>query len=219
MKRILLLILVTGLVARANAQGGHPPFWSEIQSFKKEDSAGFPGKHKILFTGSSSFRLWSDVQSYFPNHPIINRGFGGSTLLDMIRYQEDLILPYEAKQIVIYCGENDLASSDTVTAEMVVERFRTLFNWIRRQQPHVPIVYIAIKPSPSRERLMPKMLVANLGIRQFLKKKKKTVFVDVYHAMLTPEGKPLTDIFREDRLHMNAKGYAIWQKLIEPYLL
>jgi lysophospholipase L1-like esterase len=65
---------------------------------------------------------------------------------------------------------------------------------------------------------MPKMLVANLSIKDFLKKKRKTAFVDVYHKMLLPDGKPMPDIFRDDKLHMNAKGYAIWQKAIEPYL-
>src|ERR1700736_1860158 len=98
-------------------------FYNDIQAFKKKDSVHMPAKHSILFIGSSSFTKWTDVQDYFPGYPIINRGFGSSTLPDVIRYADDIIFPYQPKQIVIYCGENDLAASDTVTAETVVERF------------------------------------------------------------------------------------------------
>src|SRR3978361_1564766 len=108
-----------------------PPFYSEIRSFKKKDSTHFPPKHAILFVGSSSFTKWVDVQDYFPGYTIINRGFGGSSLPDVIRYAYDIIFPYQPKQILIYCGENDFASSDTVSVNTVYERFKTLFLLIR----------------------------------------------------------------------------------------
>lgn len=196
-----------------------PAFYDEIQHFKHLDSAHFPPRNAILFVGSSSFRKWEDVQSYFPDKKIINRGFGGSELTDAIRYANEIIIPYHPRQIVIYSGENDLAYSDTVTPKIVLSRVITLFNIIRASMPMVPIIYVSIKPSPSRENLMPRMEEANKLIKQYLQLKKKTVFVDVYHKMLGKDGKPLKDIFTEDNLHMNAKGYHIWQKAIAPYLL
>lgn len=178
-----------------------------------------PPKDAIIFVGSSSFTKWTDVQDYFPSHTIINRGFGGSTLQDVIRYADDIIIPYQPKQIVIYSGENDLAYDDSLYPAQVTERFEQLFNIIRKHYPLVPIAYISIKPSPSREKLIPKFNVANVMIKSFLKGKKKTKFIDVYHKMLDADGKPMKDIFIEDNLHMNAKGYHIWQKIIEPYLV
>ncbi len=214
------LLLITLLVSLAvSAQEPKPPFWSDIQAFKKQDSIRMPASKQILFIGSSSFTMWKDVQQYFPGYPIINRGFGGSALPDLICYAKDIILPYQPKQIVIYCGENDLAASDTVTAAMVMKRFDNLFRLIRKYYPKVPVAYISIKPSPSRRHLVPKMVAANTMIRNFLKKKSKTVFIDVYHKMLKANGTPIEDIFMEDKLHMNAKGYAIWQKAIAPHLL
>ena len=121
--------------------------------------------------------------------------------------------------MVIYCGENDFAGSDTVTAQLVFARFKQLFSIIRDHYAKAKITYISMKPSPSRFRLMPKMLEANLLIKNFLKKKRKTSFVDVYYSMLEADGKPIESIFLADKLHMNANGYAIWQKLIEPHLL
>jgi lysophospholipase L1-like esterase len=196
-----------------------PPFYDEILQFKKLDSIKFPPQEAILFVGSSSFRKWEDVQSYFPDETIINRGFGGSELTDAIRYANDIIVSYHPRQIVIYSGENDLAYSDSNTAEIVLIRFETLFNIIRSSMPQVPIVYVSIKPSPSRKNLMPRIEKANKLISNFLHSKKKTVFVDVYHKMLDKNGNPLPDIFLDDNLHMNAKGYHIWQKVIEPYLV
>lgn len=210
----LLLLLNTQLL---HAQ--QPAFYDEIQAFKKQDKVSMPPKNAILFVGSSSFRMWSDVQDYFPGYTIINRGFGGSSLPDVVRYVDDIIVPYQPKQILIYCGDNDLAASDTVTAQMVADRFKTLFTTIRKKMGGVPIAFVSIKPSPSRVRLMPKMMQANNLISEYLRHKNKTAFIDVYHAMVTADNKPMTDIFKEDNLHMNAKGYAIWQKVIEPYLL
>jgi len=215
-KWILLFLL---LPASLLGQEKKSPFWEDIQSFKKQDSISFPAKHSILFIGSSSFTKWTDVQTYFPNYKIINRGFGGSTLLDQIRYVNDIVFPYNPKQIVIYCGENDLASSDSVNGEVVFKRFTTLFDLIRRKLPNEPIIFISLKPSPSRWLLRQKMIAANNAIKNFLKTKHNAVFVDVYHKMLGPDGKPLKDIFLEDELHMNAKGYAIWQKEIKSHLL
>jgi lysophospholipase L1-like esterase len=201
------------------AQDTTLPFYKEIRSFKKQDSIGLPPTNAILFVGSSSFAKWTDVQNYFPNHTIINRGFGGSSLPDVIRYANETIFKYKPKQILIYCGENDLASSDTVTAQMVFQQFKQLFTIIRKNDLAVSVAFVSIKPSPSRRHLWPTMEAANQLIKNYLTTKKKTAFIDVYHPMFNKEGTVMTDIFIEDNLHMNAKGYAIWQKIIDPYLL
>jgi len=215
MKRLFFVLLLVSAGIFSTAQ----PFAKEVAAFKKQDSIAAPQKNAILLIGSSSFTLWKDVQSYFPSYPIVNRAFGGSTLADVIRYEAEVIFPYEPKQILIYCGENDFASSDTVSVALVADRFKKLFTDIRTRYPKVPIAYVSMKPSPSRKHLMPKYEAGNNWIKNFLKKKKKTAFIDVYHSMLQPDGSPMADIFLGDNLHMNKKGYAIWQKIIEPYLL
>jgi lysophospholipase L1-like esterase len=213
--KVLLISLFSAGILFAQDK---PAFWNDVQSFKRQDSVHFPGANKILFIGSSSFTNWKDVQDYFPSYAVINRGFGGSTLIDQIRYIEDVIYPYKPKQILIYCGENDLASSDTVTAKMVYNRFVQLFNLIRKKQPNVPIAYISMKPSPSRQLLLAKMREGNAMILRFLKTKKQTAYIDVYKDMIDDEGKPRQELFLGDNLHMNKSGYAIWKKVIEPYL-
>lgn len=195
-----------------------PPYWEAIQYFKKLDSVSFPPSNAILFIGSSSFTLWTDVQNYFPGYTIINRGFGGSTLADQLRYANEIIFPYKPKQIVIYCGENDLAF-DSVSATEVFERFKKLFGVIREKFTDLPIIYISMKPSPSRRHLIPIMREGNQMIKDFIATQKNIAFINIHTSMLNQAGEPMPEIFLEDSLHMNAKGYAIWQKAIEPYLL
>lgn len=217
-KAVLLFVLFAVSASMVRAQSA-PPFWNEILAFRRQDSAQFPAANQVLFVGSSSFALWKDVNSYFPDYPIVNRGFGGSTLVDVIRYTYDVILPYKPKQVIIYCGENDLAASETVTAAEVVNRFKTLYGMIRLNLPDASIGFVSIKPSPSRKYMIQRVIAANKGIKEFLKKEKRTAFIDVYPAMLDATGNPREELFLDDRLHMKPDGYTIWAKIIQPYLL
>lgn len=218
MKRVLTLLLIFVCVESV-AQNTKPPFWQDIQNFKKQDSIQIPPVQPILFVGSSSFTRWTDIQNYFPGYNILNRGFGGSTLLDLLRFEEDVIFKYAPKQIVIYCGENDIVTSDTITAATVFGRFQKLFSEIRAVYPQVPVVFVSLKPSPSRWHLKEKALAVNKLIENYLTEQKNAEFVSVWNAMLGPDGNPVRDLFVEDNLHMNEKGYAIWQKIIEPVLM
>ena len=215
-KFLFCFLLLQSFIIYAQEQ---PPFWNEIRAFKREDSLKQPPANAILFTGSSSFRLWDNIDKSFPSHTIVNRGFGGSSLPDVIRYADNVIFPYNPKQVVIYCGENDIAAADSVTSKMVLQRFQHLFTLIRNRMPGVPILFVSIKPSPSRWQMKDRMIAANKSIKKFLRKQKRTHFADVWTAMLNGDGKPMENIFKEDRLHMNAQGYAIWQKIIEPHLI
>src|SRR6476661_7897058 len=122
MKRFFLQTICSFLLlfyTSNNSAAQQPAFWNEIQAFKKQDSIKPPPKNPVLFVGSSSFRIWTNLTDDFRNYNVINRGFGGSTFPDLIRYADQIIYPYHPKQVVIYCGDNDLAASDTVTAAIV----------------------------------------------------------------------------------------------------
>ncbi len=214
-KLILAFLLCCGTITAQLP----PPFYEDIQVFTAQDKDSMPPKNAILFVGSSSFTKWTDVKDYFPKHTIINRGFGGSTLQDVIRYADVVIKPYHAKQVVIYCGENDVAYSDETTPEMVLERFKQLFKIIRDDNPVVPVAFISLKPSPSRKHLWVKMKKANQLIKKYLAVNKRTAFINVWPKMFNKDGSIMKDIFVEDDLHINAKGYHIWQKAILPYLV
>lgn len=195
------------------------PFIKEIKAFQTADSALMPPQNAILFAGSSSFRLWKNIQDDFPGYTIINRGFGGSALPDVIRYREEILFPYYPKQVVIYCGENDFAIDPKLSSDSVVERFKTLFQMIRERFKKTTITYVSMKPSPSRWKMKDQMMAANEGIKTYLKSQRRTNYVDVWGPMLAENGEPMKDLFLSDNLHMNSKGYAIWKEAITPFLI
>jgi lysophospholipase L1-like esterase len=219
-KYLFVFVLFLGILTATAQTTSTIPFQAEIDVFIKKDSIAMPAANSILFVGSSSFNYWKDISNYFPGYPIINRGFGGSSLTDIIHFNQETILKYKPKQIYIYCGENDIAASDTITPAIVFERFKTLYTIIRTHLGNkVPIMYVSIKPSVARWSMEEKFVASNSLIRNFINKQKQTQFLDVHSAMLDTNGMVFKDIFIGDKLHMNAKGYAIWQKIIAPTLV
>ncbi|TKC00145.1 GDSL-type esterase/lipase family protein [Pedobacter cryophilus] len=212
-----LLFLIAFLCSTLAFAQQRPPFYQEIEAFKKADSVRMPVKNGILFVGSSSFTMWKDLEKTYQKYQAINRGFGGSNLANAIYYADDIIFPYQPRQIVIYSGENDIAEG--ATPDVTFDRFKLLFSLIRKKMPNVAISFISIKPSLSREKFMPQMLYANELIKTYLQTQTNVSFIDVYHLMLQENGKPMSDIFIKDNLHMNQKGYDIWTKTITPYLI
>lgn len=211
--RILFILFVS---ASVHSFAQNKPFWNEIQQFRKQDSISMPARHGIVFTGSSSIRMWKDLEAQYKDYNVINRGFGGSIIPQANDYIDDLILKYKPRQVVIYSGENDIASG--ITADQTLANFTTLFNNIRSHLPKTDIAYVSMKLSPSREKFSAEVLKANALIKAFIEKQKRAEYIDVASKMLDSAGKMRPELFREDMLHMKPAGYEIWTKEITPYL-
>lgn len=197
-------------------------FRTNIHNFKQQDALNTPEKNGILLIGSSSFTFWTDVNDYFPSLNIINRAFGGSTLNDLIYAYPDIVTPYKPQQVVIYCGENDIAFDESLSIDGVFNRFKMLYEMFRNDPElgkTIHITYVSMKPSPARERLMPKFVQANERIKAFLSDKENVSYINVYDALLNNKGKPDPNLFLPDQLHNNPAGYAVWKEIMEPYLL
>ncbi|MET3538328.1 GDSL-type esterase/lipase family protein [Chryseobacterium limigenitum] len=217
MKKMLSAFLLLTL-AFFFSQEKKPMYWQDIQNFKKLDQENAPAKDAILLVGSSSFTKWTDVANYFPDKTIINRGFGGSRLTDLNYYANDLLSPYQPKQIIVYCGENDFADNHKLKAKEVVTRYKTFYKKIRDKFPNIEVDYISIKYSPSRESLWPQMKEANKKIAAFMKKEPNAEFIDITKAMEDANGNVRKELFVEDMLHMTPEGYQIWTKVMNPYM-
>ena len=213
LKFLKAIVCIQMLFFYTIGEAQNPPFWNDIQAFKKQDSIVMPTHYKTLFIGSSSFTKWKTLEQDLPEYAPLNRAFGGSTLLDLIRYREDVINKYNPERIVIYCGENDIASSDSVTGKVVLERFKVLYQHIREKFPKIDIYFVSLKPCPLRWNIRQRMIDGNTQIEEFCKKQKQTYFISIWDQMLE-NLEPIPSIFMEDRLHMNAKGYEIWIKEI-----
>jgi len=209
-----IFFLVGGI---CHAQDEDPTrFVKEIEAFAEKDGQGMPERNKIVFLGSSSIRMWKDAEHVFADYGVINRGFGGSQTSDAIYYFDELAGRYEPKQIVFYEGDNDIAAGKS--PKQVLNDFRQFVAIMEKSLPDCYLTFIAIKPSIARWELAKEMKKANKMIQKFCNKKANLEFVDVWTPMLGTDGKPMAEIFIKDNLHMNAKGYAIWNKTIAPFL-
>jgi lysophospholipase L1-like esterase len=217
--KALSIFLLFTLVSAAGLQGqSKHRYWKDVQAIKKYDKIYTPPADPILFIGSSSIRKWPNPQKAFCNHVILDRGIGGAVINDMIYYADDIIFPYHPKQLVIYVGENDAPHKDE-TPEIILNRFKKLYRLLRSKLPDIPIDFISMKPSPIREKYWSKEKKANALIAKYLKKQKHAKYIDIWPLLVTKDGKPRPDLFQKDNLHMNAKGYAKWEKVLRPYLV
>ena len=218
MKKIIFTLILSPFLFIAAFAQNKPAFWDDVQTIKKYDQMYKPPVQPILFVGSSSIRKWDNLTQVFAKYNVLNRGIGGAVTNDITFYLNDIVFPYHPRQIVLYVGENDLPNEKT-TPDSVLNRTIKLYQSIRATLPNTPILYISIKPSPSRAAFKEKAIASNALIKAFLSKEANTKFIDVYSLMLTKTGDLRPELFVEDMLHMNAAGYAIWRKAVEPHLL
>lgn len=219
MKKVLFILLITffGLNTFIFGQPKLDKFESEIQTFEHTDSLYDFNPKSVLFVGSSSIRRWETLSSDMAPIPVINRGFGGSTIPEVIYYADRIILPYHPKLLILYCGENDLANDNT-KARQAVKSFKKFSAYMNKNLPETKVFFISIKPSISRVQYWTKMQEANAKIKKIIEQKANYYYVDVASKMLDNKGVVLQDIFVEDNLHLNTKGYAIWSELLKPTL-
>lgn len=187
---------------------------AEIAQFEAADRASPPPQGAVLFVGSSSVRLWPNLAADFPAVAVVQRGFGGSELDDVVHHAPRIVLPYRPRLIVLYAGDNDLASGKT--PETVLQDYKAFVGVVRRELPETRIVFVSIKPSEARWALVDKMRAANALVRDYTTTDSQLYYVDTFTPMLGSDGLPRAELFLEDRLHMNAAGYALWRRLIEP---
>jgi len=194
----------------------HLQYEPAIRAFEARDRTNPPPKDAVLFIGSSSIRLWTNAPAQFPDHPIINRGFGGSHVSDSVMFVERIVIPYAPKLILLYAGDNDLAGGKSPTR--VLADFKEFVKKVHDQLPQSKIAFIAIKPSPSRAKLMPQGREANGLIRDFIATDDRLLYVDIFTPMLDADGNPREELFVKDRLHLNAEGYKLWAGIVKPVL-
>jgi lysophospholipase L1-like esterase len=214
---LLLCVLVSLAPSHAQEQTAQESKWEkDIRAFEAADRTNPPPPHAILFIGSSSIRRWTNLAETFPKHRVINRGFGGSQISDSIAFAERIVIPYKPAMIVLYAGDNDIASGKT--PERVFADFKAFVQKVHGSLPETRVAFIAIKPSPARERFLEQARAANQFVSDYARANKNVLFIDVFTPMLGDDGKARPELFIKDALHTNEKGYDLWASIVGPVL-
>ena len=192
------------------------PFENEIKAFEAADAKHAPPQGAILFLGSSSIRKWTTVAADFPDLAVINRGFGGSMIPDSTRYVPRIVTPYKPRLIVFFAGDNDLAAKHTPL--QVLADFKAFTAAVHAALPETRIMFLSIKPSLARRKLLLTQTEANGLVKDFIASDKLLSYVDVANPMLGADGQPRPELFGPDGLHMNRTGYELWTSILKPLL-
>lgn len=196
-----------------------PNAWeASIRSFEAQDRRQPPEPGMIVFVGSSSFTLWSALKDDMAPLPVLNRGFGGARIQDVVHYAERITLPYRPRAVVLFAGTNDIAWPRPATAGQVYDDYLAFVRCVHSMLPGTPIYYVSITPTPSRWKYWPIVREANRLIREHTQSEPRLHFIDLSDHLLGADGKPDASLYRFDRLHPNRKGYAIWTNVIKPIL-
>jgi lysophospholipase L1-like esterase len=215
-RRASVAVIALALIVLQVSAGAQGSQWSkEMAAFEQQDRAAPPKPGGIVFVGSSSIRLW-DLGQSFPGMPILNRGFGGSQIVDSVNHAELLVLKHRPGIVVFYAGDNDIAAGKT--PQVVAGDYKAFVSKVHSTLPKTRVAFIAIKPSIQRWALVAKVREANALIRSYSEGDDLLGFIDVDGPMLGWDEKPRADLFVADGLHLSAKGYELWTRLVRPFL-
>lgn len=200
----------------ATPEGEDPARWAE--AIAKTVAARGQVERPVVFVGSSSIRRWSTLAEDMAPIEVVNHGFGGSRIHDAVHWLEALLEGVDPRALVVFSGTNDIAGDSPRDAAYVAERFDALVARMRELGHDVPLLYIAISPSPSREEHLAIVTEANRLIAAKCAADPRLTFVDTATDLLDAEGRPDQRWFVADRLHLNPEGYAAWTRTIRPAL-
>lgn len=191
-------------------------FHEEVMDIqKKYETISDSNKETLVFTGSSSIRLWDNLEELFPDHRIINSGFGGSQASDLLAYTNELIIQYNPYKVFIYEGDNDI--NDKKRPKEIISVTKQIISKIRKTIPGAQIVIISAKPSLARWNLKGKYKRLNRKFKKLCANESNLDYAYIWDIMM--EGKKLKqDIFIEDGLHLNSKGYELWYRVIKNFV-
>jgi lysophospholipase L1-like esterase len=188
----------------------------EVAAYESADRANPPAKGSVLFIGSSTIRFWKTLAEDFPDHKVINRGIGGSEIVDSTHFAERIIFPYEPRQIFLRAGGNDIHAG-RLPAEVAAD-FANFVEKVHARLPKTEIVYIFVNPAPARWGENDKYRDLNRRIREMALHMPRVSCVDAYDISLNAEGQARHELFVADKLHFNAEGYKLLAERIRPYM-
>lgn len=225
-RKAVFAVLIVSIVAVAGSRAGRrqtrpdPARWEDvIAAWEAEDQISPPPEGAIVFVGSSSIRFWDTIHEDMAPLTVIHRGFGGSWMQDAVHYANRIVTNYKPRAVVVYEGDNDVGAAG-LSPEEYMNDLRDFVTRVHTALPDTRIYILAIKPSVSRWASWDAMAEANRLAVEFAASDDRLQYVDVATPMLGPGGgRPSDDIFIQDMLHMNPKGYAIWTDAVRPVLM
>jgi len=215
-----LCLAITGslatMVPAADVKNADVPFEKDIVAFETSDRTTPPPKGAILFVGDSQFTRWKSIHDDLQGYTVINRGFGGSKMADVLRYTDRIVIPYRPRLIVVNAGGNDIHAGRT--PEEVLSDFKSFVAKVQAALPQTRIALSGLQPSPARWNQADTRRRFNTMLRAYVATQKNVVYLDLFDAYLGADGKPREELFVADKLHHSAAGYEVRVRITRPVM-
>ncbi|SKA81783.1 Lysophospholipase L1 [Prosthecobacter debontii] len=207
------LLLGSPILAREPTPRPDPArFAKEISVFEAQPA----DKGGIVFTGSSSIRLWKTLKQDFPDLPVLNRGFGSSVANDLTVYFDTLITRHEPKIIVTYTGSNDINAK--LTPEEAFTDYTGFLDQVHTRFPKTRVLLTSVKIGEKRITQIPQVHALNELLKAWSESKDWVQYIDCTSYLADSAGKPIRKYYAADLLHLSPEGYAEWTKILSPIL-
>ena len=200
-------------------------FEEEVSLLESLDFEQKAGEEDLLFIGSSSIRLWDNIQVDMYPYSSVKRGYGGAHFYDLVHFSERLVKNHSPKAILIFVA-NDITGSNAFTnlvgdlsPNEVKRLFRYNYKLIRCIHKHIPIFLIETTPTPKRWKVWNKILQANKKLERFCKEEPNLYFISTRDKFIGADGSPIKSLFLNDELHLNFDGYKLWSSEIKSKLM
>ena len=189
-------------------------FESTIENFRRFDVRNTAPENPILFVGSSSIVYWPTANS-FPEYPVVNRGFGGASLPEVIHYYDDVVKKHNPSMMVVYC---DIDVEAGKSPEFSVNAFKELIDKVDQNFPGTPILLLSMKPTLIDDLLGKEVrnnkLLTNQKLIEYSDEHDNLYYIDITSAMIKADGSLKAEIFLGDGMHLNPLGYELWAPIL-----
>jgi lysophospholipase L1-like esterase len=210
------LVVYAGLLNAAETARDFDKWEKDIARMEQMDRTNPPPKGALLFIGSSTIGRWKTLAQDFPDQRVINRGFGGSEIVDSTHFADRIVFPCEPRMIFLRAGGNDIFAGKS--PEQVFADFKDFVAKIHSRLPQTEIVFISLSPSISRWSQAGKEKALNDMVEAYTHQAPRLKFIDTYNLPLGSDGKPRAELFVADKLHFNEDGYKLLVQRVRPWL-
>lgn len=194
-------------------------YWDDIAKLTTATRERGKSDGTVLFTGSSSIRMWSTLEQDMQPLVTVQHGFGGAKLADLEHYAEQLVNAFAPRAVVVFAGTNDLHPGNSKPPEILLDTYRRFVDRVRKDLPSVPIYYIGITPSPRRWEIWDLAQKTNRMIREYCDANAWLHYIETGPALLGTDGTPNPENYKFDGLHLSSEGYSISTQIIQARLM
>jgi lysophospholipase L1-like esterase len=173
----------------------------------------------IVFTGSSIFQFWTHLSEQMAPLPVLNRAIAGTVTEDMLNRIGQLVLPYQPRIVVYYCGSNDISSGQD--AASIIGRTKRYIEILHEKSPNTFFFYTSIQKAPEKRARWDVVEAVNREMERYSREALHVGYIDLNSVLFDSRNNVRENLFLPDRLHFrpDSSAYQEFSQIVKPILM